>query len=155
LLRAFVSVIAQHPEIQTKAQKELDRVVGRDRLPNLDDEGNLHYVRSIIKVMYFVSSTRLITYNYDHQEVERLYNPLPLGTPHFNTEDFAYRGLLIPKETVIVINNVSWFIFLQLLTHLSPQYTIHRDPTKYPEPNLFKVSNAYLFQSEEPIQPLI
>ena len=40
------------------------------------------------------------------QEVERLHNPLWLGTPHFSTQDFEYRGYLIPKDSVVVINTV-------------------------------------------------
>ena len=38
-----------HPEIQRKAQAELDRVVGRDRLPSLADRQNLPYITAIYR----------------------------------------------------------------------------------------------------------
>jgi hypothetical protein len=38
-----------NPEAMRKVHEELDRVVGRDRLPNADDEVNLPYVRAMIK----------------------------------------------------------------------------------------------------------
>jgi hypothetical protein len=37
------------PEAQKKAQEELDRVIGRHRLPTWEDEKDLPYVRSLIK----------------------------------------------------------------------------------------------------------
>jgi cytochrome P450 len=37
----------QHPEVQERAQAEIDTVVGSDRLPNFDDRPNLPYVEAI------------------------------------------------------------------------------------------------------------
>lgn len=37
-----------HPDIQAKAQRELDRVVGKDRLPAMTDKDSLPYIKSII-----------------------------------------------------------------------------------------------------------
>lgn len=86
----FQALMPSYPEIQRRAQDELDRVVGRDRLPDAQDEKNLPYCRAIIK------------------EVERCYNPFWLGTPHVVSEDFVYNGQLIPKDTVLVLN--TWTI---------------------------------------------
>ena len=36
--------------MQARAQAEIDKVVGRDRLPNAADEKNLPFTRAIIKV---------------------------------------------------------------------------------------------------------
>jgi cytochrome P450 len=36
------------PEIQRKAQAEIDRVVGNDRLPELDDAARMPYVQGIV-----------------------------------------------------------------------------------------------------------
>ncbi|KAF8883317.1 cytochrome P450 [Gymnopilus junonius] len=82
----FSALIPAYPEIQARAHEELDRVVGRDRLPTVEDEKNMPYIHAIIK------------------EVERCYNPFWLGTPHVNTQDFTYRGQFIPKDTVVIIN---------------------------------------------------
>lgn len=37
-----------HPDIQDKARRELDNVVGRERLPRITDNDNLTYVKSLI-----------------------------------------------------------------------------------------------------------
>ena len=42
-------MIPAYPEVQKKAQDELDRVVGRNRLPTVEDEKNLPYCHAIIK----------------------------------------------------------------------------------------------------------
>ncbi|KAF9443096.1 cytochrome P450 [Macrolepiota fuliginosa MF-IS2] len=87
IMQWFSALIPAHPFIQQKAHEELDRVVGRNRLPVLEDERDLPYIRAIIK------------------EVERCHNPFWLGTPHVNTEDFTYQNQFIPKNTVLVMNN--------------------------------------------------
>ena len=46
----FAAHISAFPQMQARAQMELDSVVGRDRLPSHEDEKNLPYVRAIIKV---------------------------------------------------------------------------------------------------------
>jgi len=46
----FSALIPAYPEIQAKAHEELDRVVGRDRLPTIEDEKNMPYIHAIIKV---------------------------------------------------------------------------------------------------------
>lgn len=38
-----------YPEIQSKAREEIDRLVGSDRLPSLDDREQLPYVEAIVK----------------------------------------------------------------------------------------------------------
>ncbi|KAF4604487.1 hypothetical protein EYR40_003261 [Pleurotus pulmonarius] len=86
IMQWFSALIPAYPEIQAKAHAELDRVVGRGRLPTVEDEKNMPYIHAIVK------------------EVERCHNPFWLGTPHVNTQDFTYRGQFIPKDTVVVLN---------------------------------------------------
>ncbi|RDB27130.1 hypothetical protein Hypma_004573 [Hypsizygus marmoreus] len=100
IMQWFSALIPAYPEIQAKAHAELDRVVGRNRLPTVEDEKNLPYIHAIIK------------------EVERCHNPFWLGTPHVNTHDFTYRGQFIPKDTVVVLNTYTM--------HHDPQR--HPDP---------------------------
>jgi hypothetical protein len=45
----FSALIPAYPDVQRKAQEELDLVVGRDRLPTVEDEKNLPYCHAIIK----------------------------------------------------------------------------------------------------------
>ena len=37
-----------YPEVQKKAQQELDDVVGRERLPSFDDYEELPYIRAMV-----------------------------------------------------------------------------------------------------------
>lgn len=37
-----------HPEVQMKAQEEIDRVVGRDRLPEISDRGLMPYLQCVM-----------------------------------------------------------------------------------------------------------
>ena len=49
-----------HPEVQQRAQSEIDEVVGRDRLPDLNDRESLPYVQCIVnEVMRLVSIINL------------------------------------------------------------------------------------------------
>jgi len=41
-----------HPEVFAKAQTEIDRVVGTDRLPDFQDRTSLPYVESLVKEVY-------------------------------------------------------------------------------------------------------
>ena len=40
------------PDLQTKAQEEIDRVVGNDRLPVLADRDNLPYISALQSEIY-------------------------------------------------------------------------------------------------------
>ncbi|KAK2485752.1 hypothetical protein H9L39_03732, partial [Fusarium oxysporum f. sp. albedinis] len=75
----FVLNMVLHPEIQEKAQQELDAVIGTDRLPDFSDRPALVYIEHIV------------------QEIYR-WSPLaPLGIPHKSLHDDIYKGMLIPK----------------------------------------------------------
>lgn len=89
-----------HPEVQRKAQEEIDRVVGTERLPGVADREKLPYIDAIVN------------------EVLR-WNPVaPMGLPHMTTEDDVCEGCLIPKGALLlpniwyVVRLVSAFYFL-------------------------------------------
>lgn len=44
-----IMAMALYPEALRKAQAELDRVVGTERMPTIDDRGSLPYVNAVIK----------------------------------------------------------------------------------------------------------
>lgn len=82
----FVLYLMQNPDAQRKGQEEVDRVVGKDRLPDWQDIPNLTYANLIL------------------QETYRM-NPLsPLGIPHASIADDVYKGMFIPKGTTIYQN---------------------------------------------------
>ncbi|TFY80567.1 hypothetical protein EWM64_g3445 [Hericium alpestre] len=78
--------VINEPEVQEKAWREIDRVVGEDRTPVLEDWESLPYVQAIVK------------------EVFRLRPPLPLAVPHYTTADERVDDYLIPKDTMILVN---------------------------------------------------
>lgn len=44
--------MVMNPDIYEKAQAEIDRVVGRDRLPCIDDADSLPYFYAVLKEVY-------------------------------------------------------------------------------------------------------
>ena len=48
-VQAFFLVMAMHPDVQHKAQVELDTVIGPDRLPDFNDRDKLPYINAIVK----------------------------------------------------------------------------------------------------------
>jgi hypothetical protein len=46
-MQCFTALIPAHPHIQKRVQEELDRVVGCDCLPTIEDEVNLPYCRAM------------------------------------------------------------------------------------------------------------
>ena len=74
------------PDIQRKAQEEIDMVVGTDRLPSFDDRASLPYVDAIVK------------------EVFRWHPILPMIFPHVSSRDDVYNGMFIPKGSIVISN---------------------------------------------------
>ncbi|KAI0754759.1 cytochrome P450 [Daedaleopsis nitida] len=85
-ISAFLLAMALHPDVQRKAQAELDAVIGESRLPELADRDKLPYVNAVIK------------------EVLRWHVVLPLSLPHLNIADDEYSGYYIPKDSVVMVN---------------------------------------------------
>jgi len=48
-LLIFLLAMVLHPEVQAKAQADIDRIVGKDRLPDFDDRPALPYVDAILR----------------------------------------------------------------------------------------------------------
>ncbi|KAH8102242.1 cytochrome P450 [Cristinia sonorae] len=66
-LKTFMLAMVLHPEARKRAQVELDTVIGKDRLPNFDDQPNLPFLTAIVR------------------ETIRWHPPTPLGTfPRFS-----------------------------------------------------------------------
>ncbi|KAJ7167338.1 cytochrome P450 [Mycena crocata] len=88
-LTTFILAMCLYPEVQAKAQKEIDQVVV-GRLPNFSDEPNLPYITAIIR------------------EVGR-WNPVaPLAFPHMLSADDTYNGYRLKAGSVVFPN--TWAI---------------------------------------------
>ena len=72
-LQSFILAILTYPSCQLLAQLEIDRVVGSDRMPVLEDYEHLPYLKALVN------------------EVHRFRPILPIGLPRINTEDINVR----------------------------------------------------------------
>lgn len=52
MLYGFFLAMVLYPDVQRRAQMELDSIVGTDRLPCLDDRDKLPYINAIIKEVF-------------------------------------------------------------------------------------------------------
>ena len=48
-MNTFILAMICYPEVQAKAQEEIDRVLGAGHLPNFADEPSLPYVAAVAK----------------------------------------------------------------------------------------------------------
>ena len=85
-LYGFVQAMVLFPEVQKRAQEELDRIIGPNRLPTMEDEPQLQYIRGCLK------------------ESLRWMPTAILGFPHAPTMDDEYMGYHIPKGASIMLN---------------------------------------------------
>ncbi|KAJ7121823.1 cytochrome P450 [Mycena crocata] len=82
----FVLAMVHNPQVQRRAQEELDRVVGRDRMPTFADREHLPFIVAMVR------------------ETLRWKTVAPISVPHQSTEDDWYHGYYIPKGTICIPN---------------------------------------------------
>ena len=85
-LYGFVQAMLLFPRAQKAAKEELDRVIGAERLPTLDDMKDLPYIRACVK------------------ENVRWMPTAPLAFTHAVTQDDEYNGYRIPKGAGVIPN---------------------------------------------------
>ncbi|KAK1436615.1 hypothetical protein QVD17_02397 [Tagetes erecta] len=98
-----MALLLNHPQVLKKAQAEMDRVIGNNRLVEESDMPNLPYLRCIIN------------------ETLRLCPTTPLLAPHESSHDCVIGGYNIPRGTMLIINQ--WSI------HHDPK--VWTDPEKF------------------------
>ncbi|EJT68232.1 hypothetical protein GGTG_14190 [Gaeumannomyces tritici R3-111a-1] len=102
-LAAFTLAMLKYPDVQRKAQAEIDRVIRRGRFPTSADRERLPYVDAIVK------------------ETLRWWSIFPMGMPHRADEEIEYRGLRIPDGATIM-PAVWWFMH---------DPTVYPDPARF------------------------
>lgn len=100
LVLQFFLAMREYPDAMAKAQKEIDSVVGSDRLPTFADRKNLPYVEALFN------------------ECLRYSVGVPLALPHRLMEDDIYEGMFIPKGTLVFAN----------IWNISRDETVFKDP---------------------------
>lgn len=86
----FFLAMAIFPDVQKKAQEELDRVIGGDRLPTISDKASLPYIEAMVK------------------ETHRWHPVAPMALPHCPLEEDSINGYRIPKGALIMTN--IWYV---------------------------------------------
>ncbi|KAF8964419.1 cytochrome P450 [Flammula alnicola] len=81
VIRTLFYAMATFPDIQRKAQQEIDMVVGSDRLVGYEDQPSLPYIQALLR------------------EVLRWRPVLPLSVAHAANAEDVYKGYYIPKGT--------------------------------------------------------
>lgn len=110
--------------------KELDRVVGPNRLPNWEDETSLPYLRSLVKEVHRfnpIGSLGKSTSTSLFLDLIKTYQQYPnhastIGVPHTATKEDVYEGKTIPKGTIVFPNGTA----------------LSNDVERYPNPEAFE-----------------
>ncbi|KAI5116721.1 hypothetical protein M0805_000830 [Coniferiporia weirii] len=85
-INTFFLAMVLHPDVQRRAHEELDRVIGKDSLPTVEDESNLPYINAVCC------------------ETLRWQTVTPFGVAHCAEEDDVYNGYFIPAGTAVLSN---------------------------------------------------
>lgn len=83
-IATFIMTMLNNPDKQRKAQEEIDRVVGRDRMPSFEDQADLIYVGALVK------------------EVQRWRPVIAGGLAHATTKDDIFQDYFIPKGSTVI-----------------------------------------------------
>lgn len=89
-MNAFFLAMSMFPDVQRKAQEEIDRVIGSSRLPTHADRDNLPYTNAIV------------------EEAQRWHPIAPMGLPHTADREDTINGYRIPKDSLL-LPAIWWF----------------------------------------------
>uniref|UniRef100_A0A8C3S6Y7 Cytochrome P450 n=1 Tax=Chelydra serpentina TaxID=8475 RepID=A0A8C3S6Y7_CHESE len=82
-LRWGLLLMMKYPQIQSKVQEEIARVIGSAQ-PRIEHRTQMPYTDAVV------------------HEIQRFANILPMDLPHETTEDVTLKGYFIPKGTYII-----------------------------------------------------
>ncbi|XP_017376778.2 cytochrome P450 2C18, partial [Cebus imitator] len=88
-LRFGLLLLLKYPEVTAKVQEEIERVVGRNRSPCMQDRSHMPYTDAVV------------------HEIQRYIDLIPTNLPHAVTCDVKFRNYLIPKGTTIITSLTS------------------------------------------------
>ena len=94
--------MVRNPEVQQKAHDEIDAVVGRGRLPTLEDRKSLPYLEAIYLEVVRIRPAGPMGMCTQVAESLTTFDCRFTGLPHHTTEDDFYNGYYIPKGILLI-----------------------------------------------------
>lgn len=109
-MSSFFLAMSLYPEVQARAQAEMDQVVGQGRLPSWDDHDSLPYLEALTKEVLRWNPVAPLG------SCSIYVGAVPLttrtGLPHRSTQEQVLEGQRIPEGTVFIAN--IWFVIIEL-----------------------------------------
>ncbi|KAH0631502.1 hypothetical protein JD844_005846 [Phrynosoma platyrhinos] len=109
-LRYGFLFLMKYPEIQAKVHEEIDRVIGHNRVPNIEDRIRMPYTDAVI------------------HEVQRYSDLIPMDLPHMVIRDTEFRGYMIPKVFTLEVAEASFakapILYAELCDNFAPAIVV-------------------------------
>lgn len=125
-LVTFVLACCAFPEVLPKAWEELDRVVGPNRSPTMDDEPNLPYIKAFVKEVFRWRSVAIIG-----------------GQPHAPIQNDTYKAGLSMSLLHLILTSIQGYLIPKGTWVQGNVWAIHHHEREFPEPDRFS-PNRYL-----------
>jgi cytochrome P450 len=119
-LYSFMLAMLLHPDVQSRALAEINTVCG-DNIPSFEHKPLLPYIEAICR------------------EVLRWQPIVPLGLPHMTSREDVYEGYLIPKGSMVLVN----------------EWAISRDESLYPDASRFDPERHLTAEGKLKDDPLV
>ena len=108
-MHSFFLTMLLYPEVQSRARRELEAVLGTHRLPTFEDFGSVPYIDALIKellrwqlIVRLGKSLRCSYWVDTHLPVFTMFEPADL--PRKLREDDVYNGYHLQKDSLVIVN---------------------------------------------------
>ncbi|XP_020019989.2 cytochrome P450 2C55-like isoform X1 [Castor canadensis] len=88
-LRYGLLLLLKHPDVRAKVQEEIERVIGRNRSPCMQDRSQMPYTDAMV------------------HEIQRYINLIPNNVPHAAIRNIRFRNFVIPKGMNLITSLTS------------------------------------------------